>query len=104
VTLVTKYIPELIKKILFISIFLWPQILFSQNIGTTKSDWSITASAEGLYQSRNTSKLYVNGRNELKRADGFFESILTVSLGYGESRGRKDANDFYAAFTYGSFL
>ncbi|MEO6695393.1 MAG: DUF481 domain-containing protein, partial [Ignavibacteria bacterium] len=34
-----------------------------------------------------------------KRADRLIESILAISLGYGESKGKKDANDFSAAFT-----
>lgn len=82
-----------------VAFLLYSADIFSQESDTTGSDWALSASTEGLYQSGNTSKLYVNAMSELKRADRFVESILGAYFGYGESKGKKDANDLSATFT-----
>lgn len=61
--------------------------------------WSAFLSAEGLYQSGNTSKMFIQSKGELKRDVNDFEAILFASYGYGESKGKKDDNNFTSSLT-----
>ena len=88
-----------IKYILLISMI----ISFSGNVNSQNSNqvniWSGKVSSEGLYQSGNTSKFFIQGRGEIKRAAGDLEMILAGGISYGESKGKKDDNSLSAAFT-----
>ena len=63
------------------------------------SEWSAFLSGEGLYQSGNTSKFFLQSKGELKRDVKDFEGILFISYGYGESKGKKDDNSFTSSLT-----
>lgn len=84
---------------LLILLFFIPVILFAQDSAHQKSDWSGFLSGDGLYQSGNTRKFYVQGKGEITRADKLLETILFASIGYGENKGLKDDNDIMASFT-----
>lgn len=64
-----------------------------------ENDWSGKLSSDGLYQSGNTSKFFVQARGEIKRATRDLELILAGGISYGESKGKKDDNSLNAAFT-----
>jgi len=70
----------------------------SQN-SVHESVWSGKVTSEGLYQSGNTNKFFVQGRGDIKRATGDLELILAGGISYGESKGKKDDNSLNAAFT-----
>ncbi len=63
------------------------------------SVWSGKVTSEGLYQSGNTNKFFIQGRGDIKRATGDLELILAGGISYGESKGKKDDNSLSAAFT-----
>jgi len=79
--------------------FLIPSNILSQQIDSVNSGWSGFISGEGLYQSGNTNKLYLQSKGELKADLNNFEGILYASYGYGEAKGRKDDNNFILSFT-----
>lgn len=71
----------------------------SQIKDSSASPFSGSLSVTGLYQSGNTNKFIVQGRAELKRVSEMLETILSGAASYGESRGRKDDNSYYASLT-----
>ncbi len=93
----------------FISLFLFTGNLFGQDTAGvvkkkySKTHWSGSFKVEGFYQKGNTNKIYAVSGGEVKREDGIVETILSASLGYGESEGLKDENDFYSSFTIDLF-
>lgn len=64
-----------------------------------ESDWSGKVTSDGLYQSGNTSKFFVQARGDIKRATNDLELILAGGVSYGESKGKKDDNSLNAALT-----
>lgn len=84
--------------LLLISVNFISQNIYSQ-IHDSSSGWSGLISSEGLYQSGNTSKFFVQGKGEIKRDRDNLETMLNASIGYGESKGKKDDNSLSSAFT-----
>ncbi|MEO8446847.1 MAG: DUF481 domain-containing protein [bacterium] len=74
---------------------------FSQIHSQTKivSPWSASLTFNGLYQSGNTNKFYINGRADSKYTAGIVETILAGSAGYGESKQTKDDNTYFGSLT-----
>jgi len=89
-----------VSLLLFISM---TSSALSQSKDTLDSAFSGMLSAEGLYQSGNTSKMFIQGKGEIKYDTKNTESILSATLGYGESKGKKDDN-FFSSYLTGDFF
>jgi hypothetical protein len=86
------------KLALVLLAVLLPMRIFAQNLNADDG-YSGRLSGEGLYQSGNTTKFFVQSRGEIKREREDLEIILTAGISYGESKGVKDDNSLTSGLT-----
>lgn len=89
-----NYIPVIFLVILFVY-----SPSYSQTTDSAGPQFSGSFTFNGLYQSGNTNKFLVQGRGEIKRVNKNLETIILAEGSYGENKGSKDDNSYYASLT-----